>query len=104
VLGGLIQQIGIALAIGGFAVSVVTTLVRLLLIIGRRKLLASTIVIGFYARAVGTLGLMVMFTGMIATGSLPWPWLIAVFVLGAPALALLLVRPPLGVGDSKKPS
>ena len=102
-LGGVVQQIGIALAIGGFAVSVGTSLVRLLWIIRWRKLLAPTIVIGFYARAVGTLGLMIMFTGMIVKGSLAWPWLIAVFVFGAPALALLLVRPPLGIGASKKP-
>jgi hypothetical protein len=103
-LGGVVQQIGLALAIAGFAVTVGASLVRLLWIIRWRKLLAPTIVIGFYARAVATLGVMVMFTGMIAKGSLAWPWLIVVFVFGAPALALLLVRPPLGVGDSKKPS
>jgi hypothetical protein len=103
-LGGVVQQVGLALAMGGFGVSVGSTLVRLLWIIRWRKLLAPTVVVGFYARAVGTLGLMIMFIGMIVKGALAWPWLIAVFVFGAPALALLLVRPPLGVGDPKKPS
>jgi hypothetical protein len=53
---------------------------------------------------------MTMLTGGVIKGTIPWPWLIAVFVFGAPALALLLVRPmstdhpPIGVEDSKKPS
>ncbi len=102
-LGGVVQQIGFAMVIGGVAISVASTLTRLLGIVRWRNLLKPTVVVGFYARAVGTLGLMIMFTGMIIKGSLAWPWLIAVFVVGAHALALLLVRPPLGVGDSKKP-
>ena len=104
IVGGTVQQIGIAMAVGGYGLYVGTALLRLVWIVRWRKLLAPTFIVGFYGRAVATLGLMIMFTGMVVKGSLAgWPWLIAVFVFGAPALALLLVRPPLGIGDSKKP-
>jgi hypothetical protein len=83
---------------------------RLLLIIRWRSLLARSVVIGFYARAAGTFGLMTMLTGGVIKGTLSWPVLIVVFVFGAPALALLLVRPvrsdnpPFGVEESKRTS
>jgi hypothetical protein len=108
ILGGVIQQIGLVLAVGGFGVYVAMTLVRLVSIIRWRKLVAPTVVVGFYARAAGTLGLMTILTGGVMKGSIPWPWLIAVFVFGAPAVALLLVRPvstaQFGVDDSEKPT
>ena len=42
---------------------------------------------------IAQIGLMTLVTGGVLRGTIPWPWMIAVFVLGAPALALLLVRP-----------
>lgn len=108
ILGGTVQQIGIAMAVGGYGLYIGTALLRLVWIVRWRKLLAPTLIVGFYARAVGTLGLMTMVTGGVIRGTIPWPWLIAVFVFGAPALALLLVRPvstaQFGVADSKKSS
>jgi hypothetical protein len=107
-LGGVVQQIGIVLAVGGYGVYVASTLLRLVSMIRWRTLVASTVVVGFHARAAGTLGLMTVLTGAVIKGTIPWPWLIAVFVFGAPALALLVVRPAstpqFGVEDSKKPS
>jgi hypothetical protein len=107
ILGRTVQQIGIAMTVGGYGLYIGTALLRLVWIVRWRKLLARTLIVGFYARAIGTLGAMTMITGGVITGAIPWPWLIAVFVFGAPALALLLVRPAstaqFGVADSKKP-
>jgi hypothetical protein len=109
IVGGAVQQLGIALFLGGYAVYFGTVLVRLISIFRWRKQLARAFVIGFYARAVGTIGLVTLLTGGVIKGTIPWPALIVVFVIGAPALALMLVRPvrtdnPLGFEDKKKPS
>ena len=92
-LGELVQQIGVVMAVGGFALWIGTIFYRLLMIFGVQKFQSNGFVIGFYARAVGMVGFMAAVAGGIIKGALPWPWLIAVFVLGAPSLALLLVRP-----------
>ena len=92
-LGGLVQQVGVAMAIGGFALWIATILYRMLILIGVHSFQSNAFVIGFYARAAGTVGLMAAFTGGIIKGTTPWPWVIAVLILGAPSVALLVVRP-----------
>jgi hypothetical protein len=92
-LGELVQQIGVVMAVGGLALWIGTVFYRLLMIFGVQKFQSNGLVIGFYARAAGMVGFMAGVTGGIIKGAVPWPWLIAVFVLGAPSLALLLVRP-----------
>jgi hypothetical protein len=109
IVGALVQQIGIALLVGGYAVWIGSALIRFIAIFRWREELARLLVIGFYARAVGTLGLVTLLAGGVIKGAIPWPALIVVFVIGAPALALMLVRPvrtdnPLGLEDKKKPS
>lgn len=91
--GGVFQQLGLASAVGGYGLWAGSLVFRMGWLLWRREIHRGSFLVGFYARAAGTLGLMIMFTGMIVKGSLGWPWLIAVFVLGAPSLALLLVRP-----------
>lgn len=108
-LGGVVQQIGFVLAVVGLVAYAGTTLLRLLWLVRWRKMFAPTVIVGFYARAVGTFGLMTMLTGGVMKGAFPWPVLIVVFVFGAPALALLLVRPvttahpPFDVAERDKP-
>ena len=114
VVGDLVEQIGIAMFIGGYALWGMTLMFRIgaalvwrRAVVGRSSF-AQSLLIGFYARAIGTVGMMAWLTGAILGGAMPWPWLIAVFVIGAPSLALLLVRPvhrdapPLGINWSKK--
>jgi len=92
-LGGLIQQVGVVLAVGGLLLYLGTIVYRMGRILGLHALQREAFLVGFYARAAGMVGIMGAITGSIVAGTIPWPWLIAVFVLGAPSLALLLVRP-----------
>ncbi len=113
VFGDVIQEVGLAAFIGGYGAWSATLLARIifgLLTMGRRGVsvdtrtlvIMRTLVIGFYARAVGTVGIMAMLMAPIVRGEASWLWLVVIFVVGGPALALLLVRPvtasnPLGL-------
>jgi MFS family permease len=96
ILGGLVQQVGTALFIGGFALYLGTILYRMARIFGLQAFQREAFLVGFYARAAGMVGIIGAMTGGIIEGTIPWPWLLAVFVLGAPSLALLVVRPVRG--------
>jgi multidrug efflux pump subunit AcrB len=93
VLGEILRQLGFAVAICGYFVWLASIVFRLAKVLLTRRLDFRTVLVGFYARAAGTLGLMVMVIGLILKGTVPWPWVILVFVVGGPSLALLLVRP-----------
>jgi hypothetical protein len=95
-VGGLVQQIGVAIAITGFAIWIGTILYRFGIIFRVHQFQGIAFLIGFYARAAGMVGIVAVLAGGVIAGTTPWPWLIAVFVLGAPSLALLLVRPVRG--------
>jgi len=92
-LGGLVQQVGLVFGIGGFLLYLATVVYGMGRIFGLEAFQREAFLLGFYARAAGMVGIMATVTGGIIEGTTPWPWLIAVFVLGAPSLALLLVRP-----------
>ena len=92
-IGSAVQQVGVVLLAGGFTLYFVTIIYRLAHIFRVLRFQSQAFVIGFYARAAATLGAVLALTGSIIAGTTPWPWLIAVFIFGAPSLALLLVRP-----------
>ena len=92
-LGGLIQQAGIVLFVGGLALWLPTILYRMAMIFGLHRFQREAFLVGFYARAGAMVGGMAAVTGGIVEGTIPWPWLLLVFVLGAPSLALLVWRP-----------
>jgi MFS family permease len=92
-LGAFIQQAGILLGVAGFGIYIASIVYRIGLAFRLVWFQRQAFLIGFYARAAGMVGIMGAVTGGIIVGTTPWPWLIAVFVLGAPSLALLLVRP-----------
>ncbi len=92
-LGELIQRLGIAAAVVGYGIYALAVLWRLVELSRTRTVSGRTWVIGFYARAAGTLGVMISVLGLVVRDPAQWPWLIVVFIFGAPALALLLVRP-----------
>jgi hypothetical protein len=85
--------LGTWIAIGGYALWAMTLVFRIVDLMFFRRWLLQAIVIGFYARAAATVGLMAIVLGAIAAGTVSWLLLILVFVLGTPSLALLLVRP-----------
>jgi hypothetical protein len=92
-LGGLIEQVGFVLGLSGMLLYLGTIVYGMGRIIGLHMLQREAFLVGFYARAAGMVGIMTAITGGIIEGTTPWPWLLAVFVLGAPSLALLLARP-----------
>lgn len=88
-----VQRLGFALLIAGYGTWAVVLLVRLIIVFRTREFPASIWVVGFYARTVGTLGILVMAFGPVIRGEASWLLLLGVFIIGGPALALLIVRP-----------
>jgi hypothetical protein len=103
--GALVQQLGIVMFVAGFGLYLASIVYRMAMIFGVRVLQGEAFLIGFYARAAGMVGIMGSIVGSVMSGATPWPWLILVFIFGAPSLALLLVRPvredPLKVDSSR---
>ena len=95
-LGALIQQIGIVVFVGGFGLYLASIVYRLGLAFRLECFQREAFLIGFYARAAGMVGIMGSLVGAVINGSAPWITLLAVFIFGAPSLALLLVRPVRG--------
>ncbi len=91
--GDAVQRLGFALLIAGYGTWAVALLVRLIIVFRTREFPASIWVVGFYARTVGTVGILVMAFGPVIRGDASWLLLLGVFIIGGPALALLIVRP-----------
>src|SRR6266498_3763385 len=97
---------GTWLLLGGFAAYAGTSLVRFGAILLRRAWIIPTLVIGFYARSVAMVGIVVMIAGAILRGDAEWWTLPLVLVLGgATAIAILVTRPvttdnPLGMNGA----
>lgn len=105
-LSEVLRHLGMALFLGGYGVYALSILWRLVEQVRTRTLAARALVIGFYARAAGTVGLMTVLLGTFLRDPSQWWSLLVIFIFGAPALALLVVRPVrsddvLGLGNRR---
>jgi len=93
-IGELAQRVGIWIFVGGFGLSVGLSVARIVASFRKRAWLLPMIIIGYYARAVGMVGLVVMVAGLVLRGHAEW-WVLLLFLAlgGGTALAILLPRP-----------
>lgn len=79
--------------VGGFALYLASIVYGMTRILRWERFQQQAFLVGFYARAVGMVGIMGTLLGAVIAGTAPWITLLVVFLFGAPSLALLLVRP-----------
>jgi hypothetical protein len=108
-LGEFTQRIGTWIFLGGFGLSVGLSVLRIAVSFRRRAWLLPMSIAGYYARAVGMVGLVVMMAGLVLRGYAEW-WALLLFLAlgGGTAIAILLTRPvttdnPFGLDMPRRP-
>jgi hypothetical protein len=108
-IGELVQRLGMWLFVGGFGLQLGLTVLRIAASFRKRAWLVPMLLIGYYARAAGMVGLVVMIAGSVMRGYAEW-WLLALVLAlgGGTAIAILLSRPvtidnPFGLDRPRRP-